>query len=148
MRTIIVDIDGTVADCSHRLHHIMKTPKDHDAFYEACDQDEPIHEIIHLVETLHRAGYFVIFMTGRPHRIYTKTRDWINRHMHLEDKYTLLMRQNGDHRQDSVIKSELYQKYISWKYTVDFVIEDRASVVKMWRELAGLRCLQVDEGDF
>ena len=32
------------------------------------------------------------------------------------------------------------------RYMCD-VFEDRASVVKMWRDL-GITCLQVDEGDF
>jgi hypothetical protein len=30
---ILVDIDGTLADCTHRLHHIQKQPKDWDAFF-------------------------------------------------------------------------------------------------------------------
>ncbi len=38
--TVIFDIDGTLADCSHRLHHIQKDPADWDGFYEACEDED------------------------------------------------------------------------------------------------------------
>jgi hypothetical protein len=57
------------------------------------------------------------------------------------------MRKEGDHREDSVIKKEIYLKDILPKNEVLFIVEDRLSVVKMWRSL-GLVCLQCDWGDF
>lgn len=37
MKSVYVfDIDGTLADLTHRLHHIQKQPKDWDAFFDAC----------------------------------------------------------------------------------------------------------------
>lgn len=32
---IVFDLDGTLADCEHRIHHITKEPKDWRAFFEA-----------------------------------------------------------------------------------------------------------------
>lgn len=59
----------------------------------------------------------------------------------------LYMRPEGDVRKDTEIKREIFDNYIRDKYRVLFVLDDRNSVVKMWRDL-GLKCLQVAEGDF
>ena len=32
MNCIIVDIDGTLANVEHRVHHLLKSPKDWDSF--------------------------------------------------------------------------------------------------------------------
>ena len=61
------------------------------------------------------------------------------------------MRKDGDFRSGTVVKKELLDNYLSDNgYTKDdvaFILEDRSSVVKMWRD-AGYTCLQVAEGDF
>ena len=33
MRAVICDIDGTLADVQHRLHHLEGDPKDWDGFF-------------------------------------------------------------------------------------------------------------------
>ena len=38
---IIVDIDGTIADCSHRLHYIKGEKKDWNSFFKAAGKDKP-----------------------------------------------------------------------------------------------------------
>ena len=52
-----------------------------------------------------------------------------------------------DFRPDEEIKKEIYFNKIINNYNILFVLDDRAKVVKMWRELK-LTCLQVDDGDF
>ena len=63
----------------------------------------------------------------------------------------LLLRSNNDFRPDTIVKKELLDKYLADNgYTKDdvaFILEDRSSVVKMWRE-NGYTCLQVADGDF
>lgn len=48
----IFDIDGTLADLSHRLHFIQKKPADWDGFFAACSDDAPIPEVIELIQRL------------------------------------------------------------------------------------------------
>ena len=62
-------------------------------------------------------------------------------------KCPLYMRPTGDYRTDTEWKRECYESYIKPVYDVRLVLDDRASVVAMWREL-GLECWQVAEGDF
>lgn len=43
MRAAIIDIDGTLADCRHRLHHVLPGRKrDWDAFFGEMDDDDLI----------------------------------------------------------------------------------------------------------
>ena len=42
MSTIICDIDGTLADLHHRLHHIKNGNKNWDAFFAEVKDDLPI----------------------------------------------------------------------------------------------------------
>jgi hypothetical protein len=69
----------------------------------------------------------------------------------LEDnniKYdSLLMRAESDFRKDSIVKKELFDNHIKNKYFIEYVLDDRNQVVDMWRDM-GLKCLQVQEGNF
>ena len=57
------------------------------------------------------------------------------------------MRKSGDNRSDAIVKREIYETHIKDRYQVDYVLDDRYSVVRMWRELR-LTVLQVAEGNF
>jgi hypothetical protein len=59
----------------------------------------------------------------------------------------LLMRRDGDRRQDAVVKREALQDIRGRGYHPTIAIEDRDQVVKMWRE-EGLTCLQCAEGNY
>lgn len=141
----IFDIDGTVADCSHRLHHIQKTPKDWPAFFAACANDKPINHICDLMRDLACIGHQTIFLTGRSDECADQTRAWLDAN---DLPYArLYMRAAGDHRDDVIVKIELLSQLRDDGYEPIMVFEDRARVVKAWRE-AGIPCAQVAEGDF
>jgi adenylate cyclase class IV len=57
------------------------------------------------------------------------------------------MRKTGDNRPDNIVKKEIFDSNIKNNYYIEFVLDDRNKVVKMWREL-GLTCLQVADGNF
>ncbi|MCA1800561.1 MAG: AAA family ATPase [Actinobacteria bacterium] len=64
--------------------------------------------------------------------------------------YSLHIRANGDTRSDDVVKKDMYyeQLLVPNSYRVDFVLDDRNSVVNMWRYELGLPCLQAADGSF
>ena len=154
---VVVDIDGTITDASERAQkYLSKEPKDWDGFYNACGQDKPIKEMVHLVEVL-SDQYGIVFCTGRRRSTDAATRQWIRDNMKNFRGYTrtgimglpILYRNDGDKRHDTEVKPELLDEYL-WQhpdYRVAFILEDRNSMVKKWREL-GFNCLQVNEGDF
>ena len=59
----------------------------------------------------------------------------------------LLMREDDDYRDDSIVKPELLDKAGIKLDDILCVFEDRNRMVKKWREL-GLTCVQVNEGNF
>ena len=149
METVIYifDIDGTLADCSHRLHYIQQKPVDWDAFFSACDEDKPIWDTIHILDALHDKGSVILLVSGRRESTRGRTKDWMERHrVRYHEMY---MRKDGDHREDSVVKAELLDKAMEdWKaFEVAGIFEDRKQVVDMYRA-KGLRVFQVAEGNF
>jgi putative acid phosphatase of HAD superfamily subfamily IIIB len=146
MNCYLFDIDGTIADISHRLHHIQKTPKDWRSFFAACVDDAPIPHIIALLLRLYSSGAHIVLVSGRSDECRNQTRDWL----HLQSIPTicpLYMRAAGDHRPDHVVKSELLDRIFSDGYLPIIVFEDRDQVVQMWRD-RGIPCAQVAGGNF
>lgn len=144
---VVVDIDGTISKIGDRLKYLQQEPKDWDSFYNDCFEDEPIKDVCEFVSKLSQYNcYNIVFCTGRRNSVRDKTISWLFQNLRL-NTFLLLMRGDDDHRHDTEVKPELLEfNYISPE-SVAFILEDRNSMVKKWREL-GFTCLQVAEGDF
>jgi hypothetical protein len=158
----IFDIDGTLADLSHRLHFIGATPtthvqydkatqeKDWAGFHAACVDDKPIFEVITIARALANGWHTVVYSTGRSEDTRGLTRDWLGKYR-LPDYDNIYMRTTGDWREDFVVKSELLDKILlHYKVTPEELggaFEDRQQVVKMYRE-RGVKVFQVADGNF
>jgi phosphoglycolate phosphatase-like HAD superfamily hydrolase len=141
MRTIIVDLDGTLADVRHRLHHIRaKGRKNWDRFFEAMP-DDPVNDwCLQLLKAMAKEGYEIAIVSGRPDTYENDVKAWLARY---EVPYQhLYLRGGGDRRPDTIVKREILHTHFD-KRDILFVVDDRTSVVKMWRE-EGLVCLQCD----
>jgi hypothetical protein len=119
---VVCDIDGVLADCSHRLHHIEKEPPDWEAFFAECPDDKAISVGIALLDQLVDAMYSmgsvvddIYFVTGRTEEWRRETRRWLVDNITnystfgLSDE-CLIMRPAGDHRPDYILKGEAYNK--------------------------------------
>lgn len=144
----IFDLDGTVADLSHRLRFIKQAPKDWAAFYAACSDDEVIEEVAYFARLLHDCGHKVFFVTGRSDVCEERTQDWLrNNFIPFTSVY---MRAEGDHRPDTIVKAELVDDLMTdWREygKPAGIFEDRQQVVDMYRA-KGLRVFQVSVGNF
>ena len=145
----IFDIDGTLADLSHRLHFIQKKPADWGGFFAACPGDSPILDVIHLCQRLAFGNSDkIILVSGRSDEIEDATIEWLYRY---KVPFTsLYMRHAGDYREDSIVKEELLAEVMcDWREDLPIVgvFEDRKQVVDMYRA-KGLRVFQVAEGNF
>src|SRR5690349_10124073 len=99
-RCYIVDIGGTIADCSHRLHFIKGGTKDWEAFFAACVDDKAIDHMRGVVWSLDGDAP-IVYVTGRPERTREATTDWLYANeFPLAADELLLMREDGDHRPD------------------------------------------------
>lgn len=146
---LIVDLDGTMCDTTHRQHFMETKPKDWKSFYGGIADDKPNLWCFNLVRNMSQ-DYHIIFVSGRPEEHRDVTKKWLREHItdHLWDnEYQLLMRASGDFRKDSLVKTEIYNLKIEPWYDVLFCVDDRQQVVDAWRDL-GLTCLQCAKGDF
>lgn len=145
--TIVVDIDGTIAKVGDRLKYLQQEKKDWDAFYEHCDEDEPIKDIIEFVTLMQSHKYNIVYCTGRRESMRKKTEDWLFNNTWYTKKCKLLMRKDNDWRPDTEVKPELLANAGITPDNVWFILEDRDSVVVKLRSL-GFRVLQVADGKF
>lgn len=137
-RAVIFDVDGTIADCSHRLHHLPHWGK----FFGDMHLDTVIDPVTFVLRQIYLNNEAkVLIVTARPDDLdyKYKTQRWLaDNHIPYHGFY---MRKGGDYRQDSIVKKEILQQIISDRYDPFLVIDDQPQVVKMWRD-NGLTCLQ------
>lgn len=141
----IFDIDGTIADGSHRLHHIQKSPKDWRTFFAFVIDDRPIKHIVDLARDLHRAGGTIVYVSGRSDECRAMTQTWLN--LYRLPPGPLYMRKAGDHKDDDKLKIEILADLRRDGFEPIMAFDDRNRVVAAWRS-AGVPCAQVAEGDF
>ena len=144
----LFDIDGTLADLTHRLHFIENGRKDWDGFFAACRDDLPIAPVIETCRLLRKSGATIVLVSGRSDAIRKETVQWLNDFEVPFD--ALYMRKAGDHRQDDIVKAELLDHLIAKDWDdkqIVGVFEDRNQVVEMYRS-KGYRVFQVANGNF
>lgn len=109
----IFDIDGVVADITHRLRYVHEN--NYEKFYsdEELAKDEEIPAGINLVNRLFKSNdSFVIFMTGRPESTYKATRKWLYWH-DVKHCQVVIFRDNGDYRPSPIVKAEKIKQVIA-----------------------------------
>ena len=137
---VMCDLDGTLA--------LLNGRNPYDA--SKCEDDlinVPVRDIlVSQRESFYRS---TVFLSGREDKYRTQTKRFIRKHLTgwEEPLYELHMRKSGDFRPDTVVKHEMFMDHIYNKYRVAFVIDDRPSVCRMWRDL-GLTVLQVNDEEF
>lgn len=145
---VIFDIDGTLANCEHRIHWVRSQPKNWPAFNRAMKDDTPNWDIVWLLQSLWMAGATILIASGRNEDDRAVTEKWLNEVAMIPNKYTkLYMRASKDYRSDDIVKSEILDQMRADGYNPTMSIDDRQQVVDMWRA-RGIRCLQVAPGDF
>ena len=144
MKCFLVDIDGTVANGDHRLHHIQKEPKAWDDYFLECGKDAPIEHMRAVVIGL-SAHARIVYVSGRSDLVRQQTLDWFDQHGFPCD--ALYMRKQGDHRNDDTLKIKLLAQVRADGFDPIMAFDDRNRVVRAWRA-AGIPCAQVAEGDF
>ena len=157
MDTIIFDIDGTLADVSHRRHLVDPTKgrKDWGRFFDLMVDDPPLRDVCLLAELLgdhplvnHGAVKLFVF-SGRPETHRQQTEDWLRIHARslLEKAEGVLMRAAGDFRPDTEVKRDMLNSIRKEGYDVRLVVDDRPSVIAMWKK-EGLTVLEHDSGEW
>lgn len=143
-KIILCDLDGTLADCHHRIHFILGT-KRWDKFFAACGDDKPIKHVIDLINAIDRKKYEVWITSARSDEVFKETVSWLDRHNVVYER--LIMRKAGDHTDDGDLKPSWLEDGTIPRDRVAFSIDDRDRVVSAWRK-AGIPCFQCADGNF
>lgn len=146
MKTILFDIDGTLANIEHRRGHLEKDKPDWKSFNAEMGGDTPNAPVVSLYKSLWAAqSHEVILVTGRNERSRELTEQWLAWNEIPFGR--MLMRPDNDFRADHIIKEEILRDLLAAEKVIEFVIDDRQQVVDMWRR-NGITCLQCAVGDF
>ena len=145
IKSIYVDLDGTLCNCEHRRHHLETN--NWPGFFEGMCDDTIISHTEEVLRALHAAGYAIVIGSARPdeNNYRQMTTEWLDRH---SIPYSAIyLRKGGDYRKDSIVKIELLEQMLEDGWDIQFALDDRDQVVKAFRDY-GLPVLQVNEGDF
>lgn len=124
---MVFDIDGVVADVSHRLHFVQSRPKQWDNFFRAAAEDPPLQEGLNLVAEL-TGECDLMWLTGRPERNRALTESWLA--AHSLPTGPLLMRADRDHRPARAAKRDHLLR-LRRSRTIAVVVDDDPAVVAM-----------------
>lgn len=143
---VVFDLDGTIADCAHRMHYIMPNPavdpvtgkkvkRRYDLFHAACVDDGVIQPVADIyVRFVADPNVTVVVLSGRDAATLDDTIDWFGRNgLPLPNEMIL---KSGDQHLPDVEQKRTRANQLEKKYgkPISMVFEDRDRVVKMWRE--------------
>ena len=137
---IMVDLDGTLALLNGRDPYDTKT-----VYNDLVNQ--PILDLVLIFKRMAASSSEVIFMSGREELAREDTERWLVDKCGFSAPIKLYMRKTGDKRPDVIIKPELYNAHVKPYYNVEYIIDDRNCVCRMWRSL-GFTVLQVNSLEF
>lgn len=78
--TIVVDLDGTLSDCSARQHLVVGKKRDYEAFHARLHEDPVVQWCRAMVWWAHRSGMRVALVTARLKSLEGATRSWLEKH--------------------------------------------------------------------
>lgn len=133
----IVDIDGTLADGTHREVWVSGGRKDWNQYFSLAMYDQPYEVVIRWVQELAKT-HIIVIVSGRPDTIQYDTLWWL-RLQQVPFNY-VFMRRGSDRRPDTMVKQDILKKLP--KEQIDIVLDDRPSVIRMWRS-HGLKVIPV-----
>jgi predicted kinase len=141
---IIIDLDGTLCNLDHRLHHIQgEGKKNWKGFFNDLDKDTIYEDTLAVINSL-KATHSIIFVSGRPDEYREQTVKWLTQHG--LDKHKLFMRPRGNFQDDTVVKEMLYRYELSQFGEPLLVVDDRLRVINMWTSL-GFNVIVFREND-
>ena len=132
---ILFDIDGTLADVTHRVNYVRTKPTNWKAFNAAAKLDPVIPIVLEIYHMFLKAGKTLLLGTGRIEDLRVDTEDWLERNG-VRGYIKMYMRPENDFRPDTIIKREMLDlienDFGKWP---DAVFDDRPGVVQMWKDV-------------
>jgi phosphoglycolate phosphatase-like HAD superfamily hydrolase len=125
----VFDVDGVLADVSHRRHHLQGR-RSWSAFFAAAADDPPLAPGIALAQAARSKGLDVVYLSGRPEHLREVTVAWLRRHEAPDGD--LLLRPATDRSPATDLKLRLLRR-LSRVRRVVFFVDDDTDVVEAVR---------------
>lgn len=144
MKYIVFDIDGVLADCSHRLKYIQGEDKDYDKFYSYDEilKDNPIlnlDKILFNIQCAESSDIDIRFITARNIKSITATAEWLEKYFSIMvEEGDILMRPEKDWRPAYQVKEDLIEKHIGFE-NILFAFDDDEQANEMYKK-HGVTC--------
>ena len=142
---IVFDLDGTLADDTHRQHHLAHEKPDWNAYFAECEND-PVFEPIAAIARafmLAKMPNSIEIWTGRSDKFWNETIRWLYKESIPWNR--LRMRRDGDYRPDTEVKGLWLAECEDDR--PDLIFDDRTKSVAFWRG-QGIICCQVAQHDY
>lgn len=130
---VIFDLDGCLATMQGR-----RVPFE----WSKVGLDGPRQPVFEMLDGYARAGYEIVFLSGRDSVCRTETTNWLNTWLYrlceqsvTASEHNIFMRKEGDMRKDSIVKQELFWEHVAPKWDVQIVVDDRHSILHLWDDL-------------
>lgn len=137
--TVIVDLDGTLSNCSARQHLVMGKKRDYAAFHARLHED-PVHEwCASLLFALREAPgrMRVVLLSARPQEYERATKAWLATYAPWYDELVLL-RAGPDSAPADALKREWVRSYGATRILL--ALDDDPRNAAMFKE-EGVACL-------
>jgi hypothetical protein len=133
MKLAIFDLDGCLSDDRRRRPllptHGVSDP-DYEAYHADCGGDPVINADV--VRQHQKAGDHILFITARPEKFRPQTLEWLTTWFSL-DRFTLLMRPDGDSAPSPQLKVRLFEEEPAFKWTaVAAAYDDRPDILNAY----------------
>jgi len=126
---IVIDLDGTLVDSSHREPYDYKEIKNDKVV-------RPVYDIMFWVSD-YMPKVKVIILSGRNENCRVKTENWLDKNLVNYDE--IILNKNAENQ---VIFKEKAIKQLMKKYNIFYCLDDNPEVVKMFKSL-GLKAYSI-----
>lgn len=138
MDAVIIDLDGTLINTRRSYEFIDESGEPNMTAWLESTQFSPANFWCQqLVYAMYSSGISIIFLTAREGTSKAKkiTEQWLQNFGFAHIPYKLIMRDEGDLRQDPEVKRDIYNRQIAPYYSVLFAVDDKSRVIDMWRDI-------------
>ena len=117
----VFDVDGVLADVTHRRHFI-EGRRNWPAFFAAAADDTPLATGIELARAAGERGLDLVYLSGRPEHLRAVTVEWLRDHDVPDGQ--LLLRPQRDRSPATDLKLRLLRRLTTTRRIVFFVDDD------------------------
>jgi hypothetical protein len=141
-RAAIFDVDGVLADATHRQYLITGGRRSWQLFFELCGKDALIEEVANMGHLLDPAMQ-VVLCTARPSSVAAETIDWLERVGVRWD--LLIMREWGDYSFARDFKRYTVHELRAYGFEPAMAVEDDPRNKAMF-DHEGIPCVYIHSG--